>query len=98
MLEVHHTQSFFIANLFIPPLSAFWGVAFRGPVSGVDYSPLANTLFAQVVGVSKISDCEDVSKFNLQRTFAARFNTPKGPETRVFSVRDLKTVFPRVRL
>jgi hypothetical protein len=75
-------------------LTAIWDVTFHGQ-SGVDYTPLANTLFADIIGVANMgSNCSDVSKLDLQRTFGARFNTPHGPETRVFSFRDMKMVYP----
>ena len=76
-------------------LSAIWDVTFHGPIMGVDYTPLANNLFSQIVGVSNmVSNCQDTGMLDLQRPFGARFNTPNGPETRVFSLRDLKMVYP----
>ena len=76
-------------------LSAIWDATFHGPLMGVDYTPLADNLFSQIVGVSNmVSDCQDAGMLDLQRTFGARFNTPNGPETRIFSLRDLKMVYP----
>ena len=76
-------------------LTAIWDATFHGQVIGVDYTPLAHNLFVEIVGGSStLAECSDTGKLNLQRTYGARFNTPSGPETRVFSLRDMKMVYP----